>query len=357
MSSDSVNLPQLLNLTTNGSSGPSTLINNTLNIPSYTGSGAAWGTITGTLSNQTDLNTALNAKLAKSSKTIFCIDNGDYASLQAAIDTVPANTPTTILLGDKTGGWGNITIPAGIILAIVGLNAPRGDQHSQVGSVTYSPSTGTQVLQNEVFLSNLYIVAPSGSAAITYGGTAPSRFRVFGCYVYGSNTTSILLSNSDASFSSFYLYDSYVDASSSSITFLQSSVRVIDVERCTFNTTTRAMNLTAGVITVSTCTLIGNAASEVITVSGTGTLLNLGISSINNSTTNGSGINIGTGAVCAQSNNFFAIATGTGYCVTGTGTHIYGAVNTTNSAAQAYNVKMKNTLTNLAMTLVLTSSA
>jgi hypothetical protein len=52
-----------LTLTTTGTSGASTLVGNTLNIPQYSGGGTTWGSITGTLSNQTDLQTALDGKV------------------------------------------------------------------------------------------------------------------------------------------------------------------------------------------------------------------------------------------------------------------------------------------------------
>lgn len=54
-----------LALTTTGTSGAATLIGTTLNIPQYSGSGGSttWGSITGILSNQTDLQTALDAKV------------------------------------------------------------------------------------------------------------------------------------------------------------------------------------------------------------------------------------------------------------------------------------------------------
>lgn len=57
-----------ISLTTNGTSGAATYnaVTGVLNIPSYTGGSgggaSAWGDITGTLSNQTDLQNALNAK-------------------------------------------------------------------------------------------------------------------------------------------------------------------------------------------------------------------------------------------------------------------------------------------------------
>ena len=53
-----------LTLTTTGTSGASTLVGNTLNIPQYSGGGGTtWGSITGTLSSQTDLQTALDGKV------------------------------------------------------------------------------------------------------------------------------------------------------------------------------------------------------------------------------------------------------------------------------------------------------
>ena len=52
-----------ITLTTSGTSGASTLIGNSLNIPVYSGGGTtSWGSITGTLTSQTDLNTALGLK-------------------------------------------------------------------------------------------------------------------------------------------------------------------------------------------------------------------------------------------------------------------------------------------------------
>jgi hypothetical protein len=356
MSSDNLNLPPAINLTTNGASGVATFVNGTLNVPNYTASSssAIWGQITGTLTNQSDLVTALNARLAKGTRTIFCIDNGDFTSLQAAINTVPTATPTTILVGEKSGGWGNITIPANTVLQIVGLSAPRSDQHVQIGSVTFSPTTGSIALQNEVFLSNLYIVPPASTASITYGGTAISRLRVFNCFIYGNTVTSIALSNSNSG-SSFYLYDTFVD-SSTAITHVQTSLAYSDFERCYFNVG-RSFNCTAGSTLIGSSTLNNASATlETVTVSGTGTLATIGNCLITNTTTNGNGVNIGTGAVFSSVNNIFQVATGTGYCVTGTGTHGYGLVTSLNSAALAYNVKMKNTLTNIPYTTSLTSS-
>jgi hypothetical protein len=53
-----------LTLTTTGTSGAATLVGDVLNIPQYSGGagGATWGGITGTLSDQADLQSALDAK-------------------------------------------------------------------------------------------------------------------------------------------------------------------------------------------------------------------------------------------------------------------------------------------------------
>ena len=56
-----------ITLTTSGTSGASTLIGNSLNIPLYSGATTSWGSITGTLASQTDLNSALLAKVTGNS--------------------------------------------------------------------------------------------------------------------------------------------------------------------------------------------------------------------------------------------------------------------------------------------------
>lgn len=68
-----------ISLTTNGTSGPATLSNNILNIPNYTTTGGtiAWGDITGTLSNQTDLQSALSLLVPYSGATAN-VNLGNY---------------------------------------------------------------------------------------------------------------------------------------------------------------------------------------------------------------------------------------------------------------------------------------
>jgi hypothetical protein len=68
-----------LTLTTTGTSGAATLVGATLNIPQYSGGGGTtWGSITGTLSTQTDLQTALDLKVPYTGAT-GDVDLGNFS--------------------------------------------------------------------------------------------------------------------------------------------------------------------------------------------------------------------------------------------------------------------------------------
>ena len=68
-----------LTLTTTGTSGAATLVGATLNIPQYSGGGGVtWGSITGTLSSQTDLQTALDLKVPYTGAT-GDVDLGNFS--------------------------------------------------------------------------------------------------------------------------------------------------------------------------------------------------------------------------------------------------------------------------------------
>jgi hypothetical protein len=90
-----------LSLTTTGTSGAATLIGSTLNIPQYSGGGSTtWGSITGTLSNQTDLQTALdgkvdeNAAITASTKTKITYDSKGLVT--AGADLSASDIPSGI---------------------------------------------------------------------------------------------------------------------------------------------------------------------------------------------------------------------------------------------------------------------
>jgi hypothetical protein len=91
-----------LSLTTTGTSGAATLVGSTLNIPQYSGGGGstAWGSITGTLSSQTDLQTALdgkvdeNAAITASTKTKITYDSKGLVT--AGADLSASDIPSGI---------------------------------------------------------------------------------------------------------------------------------------------------------------------------------------------------------------------------------------------------------------------
>jgi hypothetical protein len=91
-----------LSLTTTGTSGAATLVGSTLNIPQYSGGGGSttWGSITGTLSSQTDLQTALdgkvdeNAAITASTKTKITYDSKGLVT--AGADLSASDIPSGI---------------------------------------------------------------------------------------------------------------------------------------------------------------------------------------------------------------------------------------------------------------------
>ena len=295
------------------------------------------------------IQSQLDGNLKKGSSTIFCIDNGDFATAQEAIDF--ASPGSTILFGTKSGGWGNVVIPAGKKLSLVGMQSERAI-YIQFGSITFSPTTGTQILENELHVESLYFQVSSGTA-LTFGGTAPARIRVNNCYILASGTGRAFLLNNSNGASSAYMTETTI-ISSSSATITQSSVAYVREYRTTIDGVSLGLQLDAGTFEQSMSNYVVSYTGNTINISG-GSLL-AGQSLIANSGTNASGVAVSTGAVFASSFNTFAVSTGTGYCVRGTGVHAYGANNYSNSALLAYNVKVQNTLTNVPYTVAFTSS-
>jgi hypothetical protein len=111
-------------LTTTGSSGPATLIGTTLNIPQYSGGGGSttWGSITGTLALQTDLQTALNSKFDDPTGTTAQYIDGTGA-LQT-FPTIPTVSPSALTKTDDTnvtltlGGTPNTALLQGVSLTL-----------------------------------------------------------------------------------------------------------------------------------------------------------------------------------------------------------------------------------------------
>jgi len=81
------------------------------------GSGSStWGSITGTLSSQTDLQNALNEKADKNEITIG--DNG-YGSTFAEAITAIGSTPATLVIPSGTHEGGGVTVPNNVTLKVL----------------------------------------------------------------------------------------------------------------------------------------------------------------------------------------------------------------------------------------------
>lgn len=299
--------------------------------------------------------TSAGNSIQKGTKTIFCIDNGDYATGQDAINS--ASPGDTILFGAKSGGWGDIVVPAGKKLSLKGLQSERCI-YIEMGSLTFSPVSGTQIVENELYIDSLYFYKTTGTV-VTFGGTAPARLRMTNCYILSGTNRPIECINTYSSggvFSSVYLTGCIVINGGSLAPALETSTPYVQVRKTSISNGSVALLINAGTTETVHCEFTCNSTGNVANVIASGASLSSNNCLFSNSTTNGSGVAVATGGVFADFLDVFAIATGTGYCVRGTGVHIYAGQNLSNSAALAYNVKMQNTLTNLPFTTTFTSA-
>jgi hypothetical protein len=290
--------------------------------------------------------------LTKGTKTIFCIDNGDFATGQAAVNA--ASQGDTILFGAKAGGWGDIVIPSGKGISLVGLQADNS-KYVRIGSLTFSPTTGT-LGNNEVYVNNLYITSAT-QAAVLFGGSVAARLRLYNCYIAPtSNQKAVSLTNTIStppSISSAYFIECVIDAGISTSACVESNTPYVRLVRTTIDGGSMSLQLNAGTFESDTVAYSLDRLGEIINVAG-GTFL-CTRSSIANATTNGSGVLLAAGAVFGNVSNVFSVATGTGYCIRGIGgVHAYAYITFANSALLAYNVKVQNTLTSVPYTVAFT---
>jgi hypothetical protein len=276
----------------------------------------------------------------KKGSVIWCLPGGEYATLQAAIDAASAGQ--VILLGE--GAWGNATLKAGV--NIVGLNAPRNVTVS-VGQLSFAPTTGGAV-DNQIFLSNLFINGTSTASGVSLGGTAPVRLILSGCYVFRDSGSSSLVSltNTDATATTVRMDGCIVNSSGTAGTLISSSVRYLRITNSELYGAGKALELTGGLTQIAFSTIETSSTTEIIKIAA-GTVETTSSSLIRNLTTNGSGILVEAGGTCVLTTlSLFDVATGTGYCVRGAGTLIYDAVSFNHiPVVQPRNTKFQNTLT------------
>ena len=247
-------------------------------------------------------------------KVFLCVQGGQYASLQAAVDaaaasmTANSNLGTVVLVGPKgSGDWGSVTFGASHIdrnIAIVGLGGARENKVIKVGAINFSPTGGLgNVNNNEVVLHGLHITGAfgAGTAGVTFGGTTPARLRVSNCYVYnvGGVGDGIVSNNSQAN-SSLYIDGCVVQCSDATTSIVLKHVAgyTLVKDRSEFSGGLRAASCAAGVLEVYDSAIEMNAARETVLVSGG--FMTLGYSTVKNTNTGASAIGVkvtGVGSV------------------------------------------------------------
>lgn len=244
--------------------------------------------------------------LGMGTKVFLCVQGGQYATLQAAVDAAAASMTansglgTVVLVGPKgSGDWGSVTFGASHIdrnIAIVGLGGSRSNKVIKVGAINFSPTGGLgNVNNNEVVLHGLFISGSfgAGSAGVTFGGTTPARLRLSNCYVY--NTGGVgdgIVSNNSQANSSLYVEGCVVqcsDATTSTVLKHTAGYTIVK-DRSEFAGGFRAMSCAAGVLEVYDSYIEMNAARETVLVSGG--VMTLGYSTVRNSNTGASAIGV-----------------------------------------------------------------
>jgi hypothetical protein len=296
------------------------------------------------------------------SKVLLVVEGGSYATIQAAIDAAADND--VILVGPKAAGasWGPAVFSPGKRLVVSSLLSKWSTQ-VRVDSITFNANSGLNILLNAVFVRGLFINSSFTALApgVNFYGSAPARLRLQECFVYNNNAlagTGIVSNNSGAG-SSLYLDNSIVQSGASTGIGLdhQQGYTIIrgdsEISRYQY-----PLQCAAGTVEILNTVIDGTGiANETVRI--TGGLVTCGYSTIKNATTNASGVNLtNAGAVFGMGDATFAIATGTGYCVNGVAStfFLYGTITYSNSAAGAFNVKVKNTITSLPTTTTFTSS-
>jgi hypothetical protein len=142
--------------------------------PTSGGSGASWGSITGTLSDQTDLNTALSAKANAADIPDSLSDLSDDSTHRVVTDT-----EKTTWSGKSVVSWSQI-VDTGTKIATVSVNGTSTDVYAPTsgggGTPTWGQIDGT--LSNQTDLQsalNAKADLPSSETVTVSGGTASKQ--------------------------------------------------------------------------------------------------------------------------------------------------------------------------------------
>lgn len=300
------------------------------------------------------------------SKVLLVVEGGAYATIQAAIDASADND--VILVGPKAAGgsWGPAVFSPGKRLIVSSLLSKWSTQ-VRVDSITFNANSGLNILLNTVFVRGLFINSSFTALApgVNFYGSAPARLRLQECFIYNSNAAAGtgVVSNNSGSGSSLYIDNCIVQSGASTgigVDHVQGYTNIrgdSEISRYQY-----PLQCAAGSVEILNTILDGTGiANEVVRI--TGGTVTCGYSTIKNTTTNASGVNLtAAGAVFGAGDATFAIGAGSGYCVNGpavltlTAAYLYGNVTYSNSLAGAFNVKVKNTISAIAVTQAFTAS-
>lgn len=203
----------------------------------------AWGSIGGTLSSQTDLQTALDAKAATTHTHVIADTTGLQAALNAKLGGSTGSTDNRILRADGTGGVtaqssavaiddsGNIsglgTVGCGAITSSGTITANTSFVTSTLTLTGGSPSSVASSNRLTFYSSAAYIfykggnsftLDPSGSSGATFGGGIAAASGTFsGLVTVGTYTVATLPSAAANAGALAQVTDSSVTANGSAV--------------------------------------------------------------------------------------------------------------------------------------------
>jgi hypothetical protein len=294
-----------------------------------------------------DITQSLASKLTKGTYSIFCLDNGQFTTLQGAIDS--ASYGSVIFVGPKSGSWGDIELKAGV--SIVGLQPPRG-RDVVVGQIRFAPTTGS-ASSNDISVANLRTqISNNGKKALLVEGSAAYRLRFSGMWFYTQDgvTDEVVSINNTTAGSSCYIQYSRIQYNASATNtgnLINSNCPFLKTEAVDFSGGNIPINITGGLFEGVRARIEANTTNKLVSLSGNSAAV-FGASFFRNLATNANGIEVASGSTLSiGGSSIFDISAGSGYCVKGAGVYLYD--NTVVFAHIAVfnprNVKLQNTLT------------
>jgi hypothetical protein len=268
---------------------------------------------------------SIGSKLTKGSKLIFCIDNGDYTTLQQAIDT--AVSGDVILVGPKSGSWGDIELKAGV--SIHGLQPVRG-RDVVVGQISFNSVSGS-ASSNTISVSNLRTQQLSGKNSIVITGNIAYRLRFNGMWLLKDQSVQedVVLIQNNASGSSCYIEHSIIQVNASNADFgslIKSNCPYLKMMYCDFSGGNLPIYIQGGLLEAVRCKIESNTTNNLMQADSGATIV-FGSGLLRNLSADANGVQLNSGSILSiGGSTVFDISEGAGYCVKGDGTYLYDNV-------------------------------